>query len=216
MGKHPKIIKEVKVNDQQLGILLDYKKEMFSKQHEAHSDIFPALVDGMRQVRELTQNIALIAGAVASFTIPVVNTSFIQTKILAYLAIILLFITISYAVYHLSEVITNEINQLAKQHNTFITLFNESIDRINTVIESGEIEKINEFDKDSVLARLDELNLPAKPDKSLNYLRSLLVLALFLLVLSFVSPDIYSIIWSYMREVFQLVFNHLKCVAQCT
>lgn len=199
-----KVIKQVNVDDRQLALLQQYKEQQFALKKEIHSDIFPALIEGLRQIRELEQNIAIIAGAIASFTIPVVNTSFVQVKFLAYLALVFLFTTICYAIYHLSEVTTKEVNELSKQHSTYSKLIDEVIDRINTVIESGDVNKLVDFDQQDVLSRLDELKTAPKPDKSLDRLRLLLFVALGLLALSFIPMSGYSTIWNIVLQFFSL------------
>jgi len=198
-----KAISQIKVTDEQLKILEEYKSKQFQLKKEIHADIFPALVEGLRQVRELEQNIAIIAGAIASFTIPVVNTSFVQIKFLSYFALVFLFITICYAVYHLSEVITKEVNELTKQHSTYNNLLDEVVSRINDVIETGDINKLNDFDHDEVLSKLDGLKSPQKIDKSLNWLRGFLFTALGLLVLSFVPSWLYLSLWQILINCFK-------------
>jgi hypothetical protein len=199
-----KVIKQIKVDDRQLALLQQYKEQQFALKKEVHSDIFPALIEGLRQIRELEQNIAIIAGAIASFTIPVVNTSFVQVKFLAYLALVFLFTTICYAIYHLSEVTTKEVNELSKQHSTYNKLIDEVIDRINTVIESGDVDKLVDFDKQDVIARLDELKKTPKPDKSLDRLKLFLFIALGSLVLSFIPMSGYLAVWHVGLQFFSL------------
>lgn len=186
-----KNIKQVKVNDTQLALLQQYKDQQFSLKKEVHSDIFPALMEGLRQIRELIQNIAIISGAIATFTIPVLNTSIIQIKPLGYLSLVFLFITICYAIYHLSEVIPKEVNELSKQHTTYNDLLDESINRINEVIETGNVNKLVEFDIEDVKSRLGSLKTELKPDKSLNILRTLFFIALGLLTISFIPIDVF-------------------------
>ncbi len=200
-----KVIKQVKVNDHQLAILQRYKEQQFALKKEIHSDIFPALIEGLRQIRELEQNIAIIAGAIASFTIPVVNTPFVQIKFLAYLALVFLFTTICYAVYHLSEIITKEVNELSKQHLTYSELIDEVIDRINTVIESGDVNKLVDFDQENVTLRLDGLKTTTKPDKNLDRLRLLLFTALGLLVLSFIPKSTYAAIGQVITQLISVL-----------
>jgi len=48
-----KVIKDIKVNDKQLEILMQHKDRQFALRKEVHADIFPALVEGLRQIREL-------------------------------------------------------------------------------------------------------------------------------------------------------------------
>jgi len=135
----------------------------------------------------------IIAGAIAAFTIPVVNTDFVQTKPFAYLALVLQFMTIAYAVYHLTNVITKEINELAKQHSTYMGVLDQEIDRTNEVIESGDINKFVHTDSEAneLLAKLDGLKTTPKPDNSLDGLRFLLIASLVMLSLSFVPTDVY-------------------------
>lgn len=191
MMRIPKIIKKISVNEKELKVLNALRDKTFAARQQTHDDLFPPFADGLRQIRELTQNIALISGAIAAFTIPVVPTDFIQTKILAYLSLILLFTTISYAVFHLSQVITKEVNQLSKQNSLFEKIYDDHIDRINSVIESGD-KKILEIDQQSLIKELSSLEEISNPDKSLIYLRTLLILALFLLVLSFIPTHFYE------------------------
>jgi hypothetical protein len=179
-------IKEIKVNDEQLKLLQQYKKEQFELKSEIHSDIAPMLIEGFRQMRELTQNIAIIAGAIASFTIPILNTSIIQTKYLAYSAVVLLFGAIIYAVYHLSEVIPKEINALSKQHSTYNELIDESINRINKTISTGDVKELDNFDKEEVVRRAAQIKTENRKDASLDILRTVLFLALLFLSFSFI------------------------------
>ena len=179
-------IKEIKVNDAQLKLLQQYKKEQFELKSEIHSDIAPMLIEGFRQMRELTQNMAIIAGAIASFTIPILNTTIIQTRWLAYSAVMLLFGTIIYAVYHLSEVIPKEINELSKQHTTYNELLDESINRINKTISTGDAKELDNFDKEEVIKRVALLKTKNRRDASLNILRTVLFLALIFLSFSFI------------------------------
>lgn len=199
----PKVIKSVKVNDQQLAILLEHKDKQFELKKEVHADIFPALVEGLRQIRELTQNMAIIAGAIAAFTIPVVNTSFVQTKPFAYLALVLQFITIGYAIYHLVSVITKEVNELSRQHSTFMTLIDQEIDRVNEIIESGDIDKLVHTDSETqeILDRLDGLKTVPEPDKSLDRLKFLLIGSLLALSLSFLPLNLYTDGWSHITSL---------------
>lgn len=192
-----KVIKDVKVDDKQLEILLQHKDRQFALKKEVHADIFPALIEGLRQIRELTQNMAIISGAIAAFTIPVVNTDFVQTKPFAYLALVLQFICIAYAVRHLTNVITKEINELAKQHSTYMGVLDQEIDRTNEVIESGDISKFVHTDDEAneLLKKLAGLKTPPEPDKSLDRLSFLLIASLVTLSLSFVPTNIYFQIW---------------------
>ena len=192
-----KVIKDVKINDKQLEILLQHKDRQFALKKEVHADIFPALVEGLRQIRELTQNMAIISGAIAAFTIPVVNTDFVQTKPFAYLALVLQFMCIAYSVHHLTNVITKEINELAKQHSTYMGVLDQEIDRTNEVIESGDISKFVHTDDEAneLLTKLDGLKTPPEPDKSLDRLSFLLIASLVMLSLSFVATNIYFQIW---------------------
>ncbi len=192
-----KVIKDIKVTDEQLEILLKHKDSQFALRKEVHADIFPALVEGLRQIRELTQNMAIISGAVAAFTIPVVNTDFVQTKPFAYLALVLQFMTIAYAVHHLTNVITKEVNELAKQHSTYMGVLDKEIDRTNEVIESGDISKFVHTDDEAneLLTKLGELITVPEPDKSLDRLRFLLTASLILLSLSFIPTNVYFWLW---------------------
>ena len=198
-----KVIKDVKVDDKQLEILLQHKDRQFTLKKEVHADIFPALVEGLRQIRELTQNMAIISGAIAAFTIPVVNTDFVQTKPFAYLALVLQFMCIAYAVHHLANVITKEINELAKQHSTYMGVLDQEIDRTNEVIESGDISKFVHTDDEAneLLSKLDGLKTPPEPDKSLDRLSFLLIASLVMLSLSFVPTNIYFQIWQILTTV---------------
>ena len=200
-----KMVKDIKVNDKQLEILLKRKDDQFALRKEVHADIFPALVEGFRQIRELTQNIAIIAGAIAAFTIPVVNTDFVQNKPFAYLALVLQFMTISYAVHHLTKVITKEINELANQHSTYIGLLDQEVDKINEVIESGDISKLVHPDEvDNIQTTLDELKTIPEPDKSLDRLRFMLIASLVLLSLSFVPSSVYYYVFEVSTELIKL------------
>lgn len=201
-----KVISQVRVNEKQLEILESFKEKQFALKKEIHSDLFPAIVESLRQTRELTQNIALISGAIASFTIPVVNTPFVQVKIFAYLALVFLFILICYAVYHLTEVLSGEVNGLSNQHTTYSNLIDDTIDRINSVIESGEINKLVDFDKSDVLSRLNELKTDQKPDKSLDILRILLVVSLSLLSMSFVPLHYYLCLLTFFNYLSAIIF----------
>ena len=198
-----KVIKDVRVDDKQLEILLQHKDRQFALKKEAHADIFPALVEGLRQIRELTQNMAIISGAIAAFTIPVVNTDFVQTKPFAYLALVLQFMCIAYAVHHLANVITKEINELAKQHSTYMGVLDQEIDRTNEVIESGDISKFVHTDDEAneLLSKLDGLKTPPEPDKSLDRLSFLLIASLVMLSLSFVPTNMYFQIWQILTTV---------------
>jgi len=198
-----KVIKDVRVDDKQLEILLQHKDRQFALKKEVHADIFPALVEGLRQIRELTQNMAIISGAIAAFTIPVVNTDFVQTKPFAYLALVLQFMCIAYAVHHLANVITKEINELAKQHSTYMGVLDQEIDRTNEVIESGDISKFVHTDDEAneLLSKLDGLKTPPEPDKSLDRLSFLLIASLVMLSLSFVPTNIYFQIWQILTTV---------------
>lgn len=189
-----KPINEVNVSEDHLAILLQHKDKQFELKKEVHTDIFPVLIEGLRQIRELTQNIAIIAGAIAAFTIPVVNTPFIQIKLLAYLSITTLFLLIAYAVFHLTSVITREVNELSRQHSTYIELLDDEIDRINSVIETGEITKLahSEQDRVKILDKLKELQTIPKPDKSLDRIKWMLIAALIFLVLSFVPLNAFQ------------------------
>lgn len=202
-----KVIKDIKVTDEQLEILLKHKDSQFALRKEVHADIFPALVEGFRQIRELTQNIAIIAGAIAAFTIPVVNTNFVQNKPFAYFALVLQFMTISYAVHHLTNVITKEINELAKQHSTYIGLLDQEIDRTNEVIESGDFRKLVHADDeaDKLQTKLDELKTVPEPDKSLDKLRFMLITSLVMLSLSFVPVGVYRTLYEALAEIFRLL-----------
>lgn len=206
-----KIIKGVKVNDEQLAILLQHKDRQFALKKEVHADIFPALMEGLRQIRELTQNIAIIAGAIAAFTIPVINTDFVQVKILAYLALVLQFITIIYVINHLTQVITKEVNELAKQHSTYVGLLDQEIDRTNEVIESGDISKFVHTDEEvkELLGKLDNIKANLVPDKSLDRLRLLLTASLVALCLSFISTETYSYIWQMFSQFFVILTSNL-------
>jgi len=198
-----KVIKDVRVDDKQLEILLQHKDRQFALKKEVHADIFPALVEGLRQIRELTQNMAIISGAIAAFTIPVVNTDFVQTKPFAYLALVLQFMCIAYAVHHLANVITKEINELAKQHSTYMGVLDQEIDRTNEVIESGDISKFVHTDDEAneLLSKLDGLKTPPEPDKSLDRLSFLLIASLVMLSLSFVPTNMYFQIWQILTTV---------------
>lgn len=189
-----KIIRGIKVNDKQLEILLQHKDRQFALKKEVHADIFPALMEGLRQIRELTQNIAIIAGAIAAFTIPVINTDFVQVKVFAYLALVLQFITIIYVINHLTNVITKEVNELAKQHSTYVGLLDQEIDRTNEVIESGDISKFVHTDEEvkELLGKLNDIKANLIPDKSLDRLKLLLTTSLVALCLSFVPLNIYD------------------------
>lgn len=204
-----KVIKDIKVTDEQLEILLKHKDSQFALRKEVHADIFPALVEGFRQIRELTQNIAIIAGAIAAFTIPVVNTNFVQYKPFAYFALVLQFMTISYAVYHLTNVITKEINELAKQHSTYIALLDQEIDITNEVIESGDISKLTKADDeaDILQAKLDELKTVPEPDKSLDRLRFMLITSLVMLSLSFIPVEVYCTLYKSSAELISLLLR---------
>lgn len=140
---------------------------------------------------------AIISGAVAAFTIPVVNTDFVQTKPFAYLALVLQFMTIAYAVHHLTNVITKEVNELAKQHSTYMGVLDKEIDRTNEVIESGDISKFVHTDDEAneLLTKLGELITVPEPDKSLDRLRFLLTASLILLSLSFIPTNVYFWLW---------------------
>ena len=189
-----KVIKQVKVNDQQLDILVQYKDKLFRQKTEVHETLFPPLADALRQIRELTQNIAVISGAIAAFTIPVVNTNFIQIKFLAYLSLVLLFATICYAIYHLSEVIPKEVNELSRQHSTYMKVLDDEIERINGIIESGNINEFVLKDQEikKTIDQLDQLKTPPSPDRSLDNLRLLILIALTSLTLSFIPLNIYT------------------------
>lgn len=194
-----KELKGIKVNDKQLSLLQQYKEQQFELKKEIHSNIFPALVEGLRQIRELTQNIAIISGAIAAFTIPVLNTSIIQIKPLAFLSLSFLFATICYAIYHLSEIIPKEVNELSKQHATYNNLIDESINRINIVIETGDVNKLVEFDIEDVKSRLETLKTEPQKDKSLDNLRTLLFVALGLLTISFIPVNVFD----YLTKLFK-------------
>jgi hypothetical protein len=137
--------------------------------------------------RSITVNIAIIAGAIAAFTIPIMNTLIIQNKPVAYYSLFLLFVTICYAVHHLSETISKEVNELSRQHETYNQLIDENIDRINSVFETSDINKLVQFDSNDIKKRLDTLKIEKKPDNSLYHLRTLLYLSLVSLFISFIN-----------------------------
>ncbi len=173
------------LNEQQIKLLNGDKEEQFLLKREIHRDIFPIMVEGFRQIRELTQNIAIISGAIAAFTIPILNTDLVQTKVLAYIALLLLFISIVYAIHHLSEVISKEVNDLSKQHSTYNDILDDAIDRVNTVLLTGNIDKLN-VDEKKVLKKLSTIKILPKIDRSLNILKTIIFAALVYLFLSFI------------------------------
>ena len=182
-------------SDRDLKLFEEYKQEQFALKDKVHSDIFPILIEGTRQIRELTQSIAIIAGAIASFTIPVMNTSLVGTKPFAYLALLFLFLTIIYAIYHLTEVIPKELNAIAKQHKVYNSLLDENIDRVNQVLHTGEVNKLVDYDIKKVESRLAELHVESRRDKSLDHLRAFLIFALFSLLLAFIPKDVLEFIF---------------------
>lgn len=208
------IVEDIKVDTKELEKLIQFKNEQYELKKQIHNDIFPALVEGFRQIRELILNIAIISGAIASFTIPVIGSQIIQIKSLAYGAIFLLFITICYAIYHLSEIIPSEVNALSKQHRVYNDLIDESIDRINRTISTGDFEELKRFDKNDILNRLNSIKVPEKTDKSLSRLRSVFFIAIGFLSLSFLSPiNIGSIFSKNLKFNYSLfVFNGVDVV----
>ncbi len=100
--------------------------------------------------------------------------------------LLFLFFTICYSVYHLSEIIPTEVNELVKQHTLYNNLIDESINRIIEVIESGDFKKLTAFDKSDIEDRLASLKTEQKIDRSLTIIRSLLLVALSLLFISFI------------------------------
>lgn len=207
-----KIIRKIRVNAPQLAILLQHKDKQFELKKEVQADLFPPLVEAIRQIRELTQNIALIAGAIASFIIPVINTSFVQTKSFGYASLVFLFVTICYAIHHLTEVIPKEVSELSRQHSTFMTILDDEIDRVNTIIESGNFNQIVHSEKENreISKQIDELKSIPRPDKSLNILRALLTIALLLLTLSFIPALLYETSLRYLVHLYLISINYIQ------
>ncbi|MBI4100411.1 hypothetical protein HY439_01590 [Candidatus Microgenomates bacterium] len=173
------------LSDKQFRTLKEYKDETWGLHRQIYSDIVPLLAEGIKQIRGLTRDITIIAGAIASFTIPTLNTSLIQTKPLAYTALFFLFLTILYAVYHLSEIIPKEVNSLDQQLKVYSEIVIENISRINKTFEDGNINHLLEVDEEQVKNKLDTIKAEEKPDKSLDRLRTLLGISLVLIILSF-------------------------------
>jgi len=193
-----------KLNTEQFKILKQYKDEQWDLHSNIHDSLIPLITEDIKQIRELTKDIAIIAGAIAAFTIPVINTQLIYTKPLAYLALFLLFSTIMYAIYHLSDIIPKELNGLVKQQTVYSKVVVDSINRINKVFEDGNINHIIDFDKEKILKELDELKEDINPDKSLDVLRILLGSSMIFILLSFFN---YQPLIDYLNRIIYSILN---------
>lgn len=177
------------LNEKQIDILLNRKKDLWGQYNYISGALIPLIGDGLRQIRSLTKDIALISAAIATFYLPVLTTEIVQTKFFAFMALFYLFFAIIYAIYHLSEVLPKEIDGLVKQQKIFGGLLFGEIDKVNKVLtgEGVEILKHSEEDKGTIESKLNSLKVESKPDKSLDNLRVMLLLAFIFIILSFIN-----------------------------
>lgn len=200
---------QIKVNNEQLALLQQLKERNFALKKEIHFDIFSTIVQDLNQLRSVEQNIAIIAGAIASFTIPVINSPLVHVKFLAYLSLVFLFITICYSIYHLSNGISNELNNLSKQHKTFMSLVDENIGRIDKVMETGDFRELLNFNREDFDQKLKQIKVSPKADHSLDWLQGMLFIALLLLTLSFIPSSFYHSLAKVIRNtLFLLKYHH--------
>ncbi|MFA5776199.1 MAG: hypothetical protein WC988_01430 [Patescibacteria group bacterium] len=164
------------------------------------SSIMPVLVETIAQYRNVVLHYALIAGAIAAFTIPVLGSKVIYLKFFAYLALVYLFAIIVYALFHVGILITKEINGLKRQLYTYLKVIDESIKVRRKAIETSNIGEMQNFDRPSALKQLSELTIPDRPDNSLAILSRLIFLALFSLLLSVVPA--FEIIKTELQSLF--------------
>lgn len=188
--------------------LLNQKEESKKFRKEIQNDILPHMAEFLAQIRNLIKDIAIIAGAIAAFTIPALGSEIIQTKVLAQLAIMLLFITIIYAVYHLTEILPTELNGLSDQLKVYMKIIDHEMDGINKSLVEGNVTAYNETKK-LIIKELGSLKKAEnKPDHTLDYLRLTLSFALVLIFLSLF--DYSSIIYSFSEltyNILNIIFN---------
>lgn len=192
------------LNNEPFKLLKDYKDETLSRYDKVNDMILPLIVEDLKQLRDLTKDIIIISGAIASFTIPILNTSIVQTKSFAYTALFLLFSTMIYAIYHLTELIPKELTSLSRQQEVYSKVIVGNITRINRVLEDGNIDHLKEIDENDSLNQLNSLKIENKPDNSLNILRFLLGLSLTFIILSLFNYSFLLLIVS--NSLLQLPF----------
>lgn len=180
-------------------LLNDRKERQLALLSKISDKLLPILFEDHRQLRELTQNIAIIAGAIASFTIQALGSELIKHPWFAYFSLVTLFFTIMYAIQHLGTVITHEINAIANQHTTFAKIISEDIANINKAISNNDVSYIL-VDTATVEKELDALEEPITKDRSVDVLKFLLGIALTLLLIAFVPfqitlPFFHNINW---------------------
>lgn len=190
-----------KLTEEDLKLLYKHRQTSLNLREDIYDDITTKMVSILGQIRSLTKDIAVIAGAIAAFTIPVVNTDMVKTKGFAYIALLLLFVTIFYAVHHLSNVLPSELNGLSKQLKLYNELINEDLERVDRTIRTGEVDNMK-VDQNSIKERFDSIKEKETTDRSLDILKYLLLFSLMFNFLSFI--DFYSI-YELLQEVIKLL-----------
>lgn len=191
-----------KLTKKQIGILESRKSKLFQKRKEIHNDIMPLIVQSLNQSRGLMKDIAIISGAIATFSLPLLTSSIVKTHMLLYIAIAILFFIISFSIYHVKEIVTREINELNRQHSTYIDLLSRSIDSINKVYSDGNTNHLKKFDAEEIEDKLKSLKVDQRPDNALDNLWKLHALALIFILLSLV--DFYKVKVSYLDFIISL------------
>lgn len=166
--------------------LLEQKKRIMEIRDEAYNRVHPLIIDDLKEIRKLTQNIIVVTAAITSFTLSSIDSTLIKTDFFAAIALCLLFITIVYGIHHLGTVLPESLNSRTELLQAYFKLTNERLDQIEKILKTGDTSEYMNWGGGEHLETIKPRD-EDKKDHSLVIMERLIIFALILIALSFIN-----------------------------